>query len=61
MPPPAFDRVFDGRFPEHIAAGWVCPCGAFGYLLQGASPEDIAGYEQGAAAHVDVCFEGGAL
>lgn len=58
---PAFGRVDGPTIPDGIAAAWVCPCGAAGYVLPDASPADVAGYEEDAAAHAEHCPESGAL
>lgn len=58
---PAFGRLDVGPFPDGIRAGWVCPCGEGGYLLTGASQDDVAGYETDQFDHAETCPQSGAL
>lgn len=43
------------RFPRHTAAGSSCTCGRLAWVLEGASAEEIAAFEQENADHWDWC------
>ena len=47
--------------PIPTVAGWVCPCGAQGWLTAGASDEDRIAHDEGAAQHAEFCFEAEAV
>lgn len=53
-----FDGTFKGlslrtHHPRPTIAGWVCGCGARGWLYAGASAEDHEAFDESAAEHDD--------
>lgn len=47
--------VAPGVIPDDASTAWVCPCGAVGYLLHGASWADRMVYEDRREAHERTC------
>lgn len=47
--------IANDRFPTHMLAGDICPCGRRSWILQGATEEELAAYYEDARDHDDYC------